>query len=188
MPKACKKLKKLVSIFLLLVFLFNVGGYYFVFWCMQHQAREKLLHRFDSNNYQDHELVVLSFPITLPYPVSSDEPTRATGKFQYNGKEYRLVQQRFENDTLFVICIKDTESMRIASAINEYIQIANDLPGTNQALGFLGKLYKDFNTTTIIAFTPFNDPVEPPQFFSFSSSALPDPFHRIESPPPQFVF
>ena len=155
---------------------------------MQHQAREKLLHRFDSNNFQDHELVVLSFPIALPYPVNSDEPTRASGNFQYNGKEYRLVQQRFENDTLFVICIKDSESMRIASAINEYIQIANDLPGTHQALSFLGKLYKDFNTTTIIDFVPPNDPVEPQQFFSLSSSAWPDPFHRIESPPPRFVF
>lgn len=154
---------------------------------MQHQAREKLLHRFDSNNYQDHELVVLSFPITLPYPVSSDEPTRASGNFQYNGKEYRLVQQRFENDTLFVICIKDTESMRIASAINEYIQIANDLPGTNQALRFLGKLYKDFNTTAVITLTQSFDFVEPQRFFFISSSAWPDPFHRVESPPPQFA-
>jgi hypothetical protein len=153
---------------------------------MHHQARLKLLNRFDTRQYDRNELVVLSIPLNLPYPVETSEPERVDVKFDYDNETYRLVQRRFENDTIFLVCIRDLESTRISNNLTEYINLTQELPGSNkEAISFLSKLNKDFTKTLNIAFPTLiglQQTQTPHVEFILNSSDRP-----IESPPPDLL-
>ena len=83
-----------------MIFLFNVGGYYLVFWGVRTQAKKDLLHRLDADQYSSEDLVVLSIPVNLPYPIQQNGYERVDGEFEYGGEYYNLVKQRLQNDTL----------------------------------------------------------------------------------------
>ncbi|MDH4088826.1 MAG: hypothetical protein OEV74_01030 [Cyclobacteriaceae bacterium] len=141
-------MKKLFSILFLLIFLFNIGGYYLVFWGVRSQAKKDLLHRLDADEYSSKDLIVLTIPISLPYPIHQDGYERVDGEFEYQGEYFNLVKQRLENDTLFMVCIKDRHEKNLVEAFNEYASLANDLPsGAKHTMDLFGKLFKDYSTT-----------------------------------------
>lgn len=138
----------------LLIFLFNVGGYYIVFWGLRSQAKSDLLHRLDAEQYSSEDLVVLTIPISVPYPIQQNGYERVNGEFEYHGEYYNLVKQRLENDTLFMVCIKDHHEKKLVSALNEYSNLANSLPtDARHTMDLFGKLFKDYTTS---AFSSMN--------------------------------
>jgi hypothetical protein len=140
-------MKRTVSVLLLMVFLFNVGGYYIVFWGISHQADRVLTAKLDAHLYSEEETIELKIPVTLPYPLQSREFERIDGKFEHQGQHYKLVKHKLEKDTLYVVCIRDYEQKKIASTLNDYTRMANDLPASKKAITFLSKLLKDFEST-----------------------------------------
>lgn len=150
-----KNLKKLFSILFLLIFLFNVGGYYLVFWGVRSQAKKDLLHRLDADQYSSEELVILSIPVNLPYPIHQNGYERVDGEFEYGGEYYNLVKQRLENDTLFMVCIKDHQEKNLVDAFTAYTNLANDLPSSaKHTMAMFGKLFKDYTTTSYVNISP----------------------------------
>jgi hypothetical protein len=146
-PKTYKILKKLFSILFLLIFLFNVGGYYLVFWGLRSQAKKELLHRLDADRYSSEDLLVLTIPISLPYPIQQNGYERVDGEFEYQGEYYNLVKQRLENDTLFMVCIKNHHEKKLVNALSEYTSLANSLPSSaKNTIDLFGKLFKDYNS------------------------------------------
>jgi len=137
--------KKAFAIFFLALFLFNIGGYYLVYWGLHSKAKKDLLHRLDADNYSSDDLIVISMPISLPYPLHQQGYERVNGEFEYNGEYYNLVKQRLENDTLFLVCIKDNVQKKLVNVLNEYSNHANNLPASAQhTIDLFGKLFKDF--------------------------------------------
>lgn len=148
-------MKKVLSSLLLVVFLFNVGGYYLVFWGLRYQADQKLTVRLDANLYDRAETIELRIPLTLPYPIQSEGFRRVDGRFEHSGQFYKLVKQKLENDTLTVVCIRDVQTRDLVNTIRDYVQLTLDLPGTpagKAALNFLGKLAMDFCSNNEITF------------------------------------
>ena len=100
-------------------------------------------------------MVVLTIPISIPYSTQSTEYQRVDGEFKYNGEYYNLVKQRLENDTLFMVCIKNHHEKKLATAMREYSNLANNLPSNaKHTMEMLGRLFKDytsFNLMTIIS-------------------------------------
>ena len=142
-------MKRAFSIFFLALFLFNVGGYYFVYWGLQSNAKKDLLHRLDADNYAAEDVIVISLPMALPYPLQQQGYERIDGEFEYHGEYFRLVKQRLDNDTLFMVCIKDHHKKKLVKVLNEYSNYANNLPiGADRTLDMFGKLFKDFTATT----------------------------------------
>jgi hypothetical protein len=181
-------LKKLASIFFLLVFLFNVGGYYIVFWGMQNQAKHNLLQRLDANNYSSNEVVVLTIPLTLPYPVNQNGYERVDGDFEYKGEYFKLVKQKLENDTLFIVCIRDVAAKKIEVAMSDFTKLSNNVPaGSKQAQNFLAKMFKDFNTSRFVQFYRSKQlPLK--VFYAEQSTKVIDVDYPVDSPPPQLLF
>jgi len=64
----------------------------------------------------------------LPYPIQQNGFERVDGEFEYKGEYYNLVKQRLENDTLFMVCIRNHQEKRLISTMTEYANMANDLP------------------------------------------------------------
>lgn len=140
-----QNLKRSVAMFFLVIFLFNVGGYHFVFWALKSSAKADLLHRLDADAYSSEEVVVLTLPFSLPYPIHDPGYERADGEVEFGGEFYHMVKQKVENDTLFMVCIRDVEQKRIQKTINEYTSLTGNLPAdAKQAIDHLGKLFKDY--------------------------------------------
>jgi hypothetical protein len=141
-------LKRAASILLLVIFLFNVGGYYIVFWGLRQQSDLTLTQRLDEERYSKEEVIELKIPVALPYPIQTQEFERINGRFEHNGEFYKLVKQKLENDTLYVVCFKDHHEKKLVKTMTDYVKITNDLPASSKkAINFLGKLVKDFTTS-----------------------------------------
>lgn len=140
-------MKRFVSISLLLVFLFNVGGYYLVFIGLHHRSDRILSKRIEQNQYRADETIELKVPVTLPYPLQQNGFEKIDGKFEHQGTFYKFIKQKFENDTLHIVCIRDVESKQIANTLKDYVAKTNDLPtNSKNSLNLLSKFLKDFES------------------------------------------
>jgi hypothetical protein len=180
-------LKKTIAIFFLVIFLFNVGGYHLIFVALKVQAKNDLLHRLDADSYSSEEVVILTLPVTLPYSIHNPEYERAIGEVEHKGEFYHLVKQKIENDTLFMICVKDQEQTRLQSSMEEYTSLTQALPAnTKQNVSLLDHLFKDFLTTGSISPTVSwileYDILFQSNEFSINQRSL-----SIDSPPPELA-
>ena len=180
-------MKKAAAIFFLVIFLFNVGGYYLLFWVLKSQAKISMLHRLDADVYLAEDAVILTIPLSLPYPIHEANYERATGEFEYKGESYHLVKQKIENDTLFAVCVKDQQQKKLDYVMNEYTNLTNNLPAsTKHTLDLLGKLFKDYTSPTFslhatllawsveIVFAEKSFPIQQLEF-------------AVDSPPPELI-
>lgn len=178
-------MKKAFAIFFLALFLFNVGGYYLVYWGLNTKAKKDLLLRLDAENYSSEDLIVISLPMSMPYPLQQKGYERVDGEFEYNGEYYSLVKQRLENDTLFMVCIKDQTKKKLATVLNDYSNFANNLPASaTHTLELFGKLFKDYTvsvTSLISTHTGWAIPI----FYGEMQFALLNLDYPVISPPPR---
>lgn len=140
-------MKKGLSTILLIIFLFNVGGYYIVFWGLRYQANQQLTLRLDANLFDPEETILLKIPVALPYPLESNGFQRVDGGFEHNGEFFKLIKNKLENDTLYVVCIRDRETRQLVKTMKDYVSLTQGLADENpsqKALHFLSKLAKDF--------------------------------------------
>jgi len=179
-----QRLKKLVSILLLSVFLFNLGGYYAMFWGLRYQANKELQQRLDEFDYTESQAVTIKIPLTLPYQLNREGFERLAGEFEYHGEFYKLVKQKLDNDTLSIVCIKDHKEKQLVSTMIDFAKLSNDLPATSTMLKLFGNFLKEYNSVyrSEISCTDgwkadllFSDPS-----FTISSATIP-----VLSPPPK---
>lgn len=110
-----------------------------------HQMRQ----HFDNENYV-HQEVTFKVPLTVPYSTDSKEYNRVDGEFEHNGEVYRLVKQRLQGDTLFIVCVKDNTSKRINQALADYVKTFTDKPGSSQENSKSNQnLIKDFISNSV---------------------------------------
>lgn len=178
-------MKRLTAIFLLLIFLFNTGGYYLAFWAIKQHAKENLLERLNASQYNKEESVIFTVPFSLPYPVSDGSYEPVHGDFEYAGEYYKLVKQKLVNDTLFIICVRDKETKHIEETLSDYARSANNLPvGSEQAFNFLSKLFKDFHSETKIAISGI-DSIALRNVVVLTFPPVTHPDYAIDTPPPE---
>jgi hypothetical protein len=111
---------------------------------------------FNDQAYLDEETVTLKVPLVLPYRIDLGEYERVDGEIEYAGEFYRLVKQKLENDTLFIVCYKDQDSKRIKQVLADYVKTFTDKPlDAKQHAGFYSGFIKDFipTRTTVEAMT-----------------------------------
>jgi hypothetical protein len=177
-------LKKLVSLLLLAMLLFNTGGYYVMFWALRYQADTELQQQLDANDYPESEAFLIEIPITLPYQMNSNDFERLTGEFEHNGEFYQLIKQKLENDTLKIVCIKNHKEKHLVASMADFTKVSNDLPASTSSLKVLGNFLKEYHSTGDIKMISVNGWSTTLSFASPSFSVL-SLVVPIESPPPQ---
>jgi len=181
-----KRLRKAFAIFFLSLFLFNVAGYYVVFWVLQFQYDLKIASIIQSGSYQEDETLEFKIPMTLPYPLQPRDFERISGKFEYQGEYYELVKQKLEKDPVHVVCLKNQDKQHLVSTMTNYVKLSNDLPGTAQkAFNFLGKLLKEYDSSSKIHLKFDSTLVHEITFSLIDFSDTPHPVQDIPSPPPR---
>lgn len=120
-------LKKLASLFFIFLFLFNVVGYRFVFDFVQQKINTQLEAGLDNNLYDESELVELKLALNLPYQTSWTSFERCDGEIQIDGIIYKYVKQKVYNDTLYLLCIPNTQKMHLETTKNDLVAKANGI-------------------------------------------------------------
>jgi hypothetical protein len=114
--------KRLVAIVVLNIFLLNVLGYYGVLLGLKTAAGHDITERLNSDMYDLGATVTFKVPLAVPYGTDSRNYERVDGEFKKDGEIYRLVKQRFYQDTLYIVCIKDEKTSRINTALENFVQ------------------------------------------------------------------
>src|SRR5690606_13274439 len=110
--------KKGLSIIVLIVFLFNVGGHYLVFWGLRFQTDQQVSGWIDAEKYHPGDLIELKIPVSLPYPIYQTGYERVEGIIEHNGEFFRLVKQKYESDTVYVLCVRDVHTEHLVNVMN----------------------------------------------------------------------
>jgi hypothetical protein len=143
-------LKRIISIFLVFLLLFNTLGFYGLLQGLRYKTALELVQRLDNDRYSMEETIVLKIPMAVPYQIDSEGYERVDGEFEHQGEFYRLVKQKYENDTLFIVCIQDHASKRIEQALTDYVKTFTDKPIDAKHSGkVVTNLVKDYLTSCV---------------------------------------
>lgn len=170
-----------------MIFLFNVGGYYIAFWALRVSAEKELANKLDQDFNSTNETFLFKLPLVLPYGINQEGYQRTRGSFEHEGQFYQLVKQKIENDTLYIVCIKDQEKKKLVDAFSDYTKLTNDLPtSSHDGWSLLSKLSKDFESSILIEIVLTEGWFLDHQFAE-SSTKLLESQTNILSPPPESI-
>lgn len=179
-------MKRSVAILLIFLLLFNALGFYGLLEGWRYKSSKELVRKLDNREYSADETVTIKVPFNLPYQLTSQEFQRVDGEISYNGEFYRLVKQKFENDSLVIVCIKDHESQRIHQALADYVKTFTDNPVDSKPSGKISiSFIKDF-IPSVVSIAHLSDGY----YYAIESCSTDE--HLIDrslvvfTPPPQF--
>ncbi len=179
-------MKRVLSIALIVLFLFNVIGYYGIYMAMLRQARVALNEKIDNEQYQEEQTVTIKIPLTLPYPVQEDYQ-RVQGDFEHQGEFYKLVKQKYSNDTLYVVCLKSAEEKRAFKVFSDLVKLSteNSSTSSSQNSKTIVSVIKDYNPVVEeIHFTP-RQSIDLAKPFAFFTVTILSQDLSVFSPPPE---
>ena len=113
-------LKKIASILLLGLLVFNLFGYRIWFCYLQQQSNKQLTANLDKTEYDDKDLITIKVPLSLPYFTNWGEFERYDGSIEVEGQHYNYVKRKVLNDTLILLCLPNSEQTRLAYAKKEF--------------------------------------------------------------------
>ncbi len=126
-------MRKLISYTLIVLFFFNLLGYYGLFFGLQYQNDRRMMRALDSDSYNESEAVTIKIPITVPYAADYQSFERVNGTFEHNGESYRMVKQKLVRDTLLIVCIKDHARKSLNDALTNFVKTFSDQPVGTQS-------------------------------------------------------
>lgn len=126
-------LKKIFSILLLAVHLFNLCGYSFLFQFLIQQSDKQLTQNLDNNLYSRTDLVEVKIPLNLPYQTNWNEYERFDGNINFDGIHYNYVMRKVCNDTLYILCIPNHKKTQLYNAQSNYQKLVNDIPSNKKS-------------------------------------------------------
>jgi hypothetical protein len=119
-------MRKLVAIFMLSIFTFNIAGYQLMYNYMENRSDAALEQQLDNKGYNESDLISIKQPASLPYYTNNEIFQRIDGEVEIDGIQYKYVKSRIYNDSLEMLCIPHTAKMKIEQSRNEYAQGAHD--------------------------------------------------------------
>jgi hypothetical protein len=121
-------LKKLAAITLIAVLVFNWYGYRLLMDYWRQRADNLLENRLDRNDYDESTLLLVKVPVTsLTYYEAADEWERSDGEMILGDVAYKFVKRRVHNDSIELLCIRNTAQMQLGEAGNAFFRLVNNL-------------------------------------------------------------
>lgn len=120
-------MKKLAAIFLLLVFLFNIGGYRLWYYFEEQRSDEQIVALLENEEYDEADLVTIKIPLYLPYQTNWKEFETTDGEIEVEGTIYKYVKRKVQHGELVLLCIPHHDKMQVNTARDDFFKYANDL-------------------------------------------------------------
>ena len=154
--------KKLATILLLLLLLFNFVGYRLWFSVLQQKANKEIVSKIDMQNYNDADLITLTVPLSMPYLSDSKDFERKDGEITLNGKVYHYVKEKVSNGNLILMCLPDVQKTQLQTAKNDFFASQVDLQSNasskksgdnSQLIKLVISEYEELQTTSFNLFS-----------------------------------
>ncbi len=181
--------KKSIALGLILIFLFNIIGYHGFYAAMRYQIRARISQQLDDGSYSLDQAITFKTPLSLPYPMGNTDSPRIDGDFEFNGEFFKLAKQTLENDTLYIVLVKNSEEKRLLTTLTDYVKLSIDHAGDTKhsTLKLHGNIVKDFTTGMAkIEILSYGILVSKEYFVSDVTRLLTKHFPEF-SPPPEFI-
>ncbi|PWT73796.1 MAG: hypothetical protein C5B59_12510 [Bacteroidetes bacterium] len=108
------KLKKMATILLLGILLFNCYGYQLLVTYLGLRANQRLENLVDRNDFKESDLISIKVPAKhLGYFLNSSQFERVTGRIDIAGVQYNYVKRRVFNDNLELFCIPNLRATEL---------------------------------------------------------------------------
>ena len=124
-------LKKITTIFFLIIVLFNTGGYRFAFSYLENTAITHLEKAIERGNYNKQHLIEIKIPLNMPY-FSDRSYEVAYGETEIEGTHYQYVKKKVSNNTLYLLCLPNTEKTSLITTKND-IEKNNSASANNKS-------------------------------------------------------
>ncbi len=121
-------LKKLLTILLLSIYLFNLIGYNLVFQYLIDNSDIQLAHNINSKQIDERNLVEVKVALNMPYLSNTKNYERVDGQIELNGVAYNYVKRKVSGDTLYLLCVPNFSKTQLCNAKADYAKETNDLP------------------------------------------------------------
>lgn len=156
-----------------------------MFYGLRFRADQQLNARLDGSSYLVNETIELKIPVTLPYPIHEKGFQRTEGRFEHHGEFFKLVKHKLQDDTLYVVCIRDQKTKHLVNTMTNYLELTQAIPASgHKALNLLSKLLKDYYSTTDIIIIHQNR-FSMTLLFHAASEFFPSLDMPVQSPPPE---
>ena len=111
--------------------LFSLVGYRWLFSAIENKATATLEQKISTGDFREDQLVEIQIPLNMPY-YSDKDYENIYGETDWNGEHYRYVKRKVSGNTLYLLCLPNTEKTTIVKAKNEFTKAVNDVPANNQ--------------------------------------------------------
>ena len=123
-------LKQIVAILLVLILLFNIGGYKLVFTYFEQKATQRLDNKIDAHQYSEAELIEFKIPLQMPY-YNDTKYESCYGEIEIGGEHYRYVKRKVSNNNLYILCLPHIEKDNIDAIKSNLVRSLNDIQDNN---------------------------------------------------------
>src|ERR1700744_3940715 len=113
---------------MLLVILFNLGGYSLFFQYMINRSDNKIIYRINHNHYRNSELVEVKIPVNLPTLQDWTEYAEVSGQVQFKNNNYNYAEIKMTRDTLYLLVIPNHARTKLVNANIIYAKQVSDIP------------------------------------------------------------
>jgi len=154
---------------------------------MIRQADVVMNQQIDNNEYTPDQTVTLKIPLTLPYPVQQNNFERVQGEFEHQGEFYKLVEQKYLNDTVYIVCIKNNEEKKAFKVLSDFVKLSTDQSpsSSGQNSKTIATLIKDYSpVVSEINLSP-RESIELASTNSFYNNLILNQDNPEFSPPPE---
>jgi hypothetical protein len=181
-------LKKAISIVLLICFAIYHFGYYAFYFSYERKLESQWVSQIYGEEVLEHSEILIEVPFSMPY-VSNQEDFQPTNTpFEKDGRYFRVVKQRYQNDTLQLIAVPDTARKVLDSTVKKWISFLMDdeIPQDQKSKAATKSQIKDYLQPEKYDLE-FNQVINKVSSPEFTSSIYINPFFSLKSPPPQIA-
>ena len=111
-------MKKTFSILFILIFAYNLVGFYFVFEVKQHQLYSEIEQKV-KNTIPEKKLVCLQFPLTEKFYLFCIKTAK---EFRFNGEMYDVVKYKITGDYITCYCIRDFKENILFAGLEQLVK------------------------------------------------------------------
>ena len=125
-------MKKTVAIALLVIHLFNMGGYALFYQYFIHQSDVQMVKQIFDNKIDNKKFIEIKIPAHLPIMQDWGDYQEIAGQIQLKDAYYNYVRMKMTRDTMYFICVPNTTKTRLVNANIITAKEINDVPLTKK--------------------------------------------------------
>ncbi|WP_332910702.1 hypothetical protein [Algoriphagus boritolerans] len=139
-------MRKAVAIALLLCFAIYHFGYYAFYYSYQYSLESSWKDKIYGEQVGTLEERMMEIPLSAPYMANQEDFQLTNTRFEKDGKYFRAIKQRYQNDTLQVVYVPDTARSVLESTVKSWISSLtdDDLPQDQKGKMQLKLFAKDY--------------------------------------------